>query len=106
MYQKLAARLTLCIIIVMGPLQALAQTQAPSAPQPPVWWCPGPWWMWGDGYGWQYWWICPLMMLLMIVVCGAVFFIARRSWGAGSHHWEAPWRGSGHSALEILNERF
>ncbi len=106
MYQRLTALLTLCAIVVVGPFEALAQTPAPSAPQQPFWWGPGPWWMWGDGYGWQYWWICPLMMLFMIVICGAVFFFVRRSWGGAPHHWEAPWRGPSHSALEILNERF
>ena len=62
--------------------------------------------MWGDGYGWQYWWICPLMMLFMIVVFAAIFFIVRRSSGDSAHRWEPPWRGPGHTALQILNERF
>jgi putative membrane protein len=62
--------------------------------------------MWGDGYGWQYWWICPLMMLFMIVVFAAIFFTVRRHGGDGSHRWEPPWRGSSHSALQILGERF
>jgi len=46
------------------------------------------------------------MMLFMIVVCAAVFFIVRRSWADGPHHWEPPWRGPSHSALQILSERF
>jgi putative membrane protein len=62
--------------------------------------------MWGDGYGWQFWWICPLMMLFMIVVFATIFFIVRRSWGDSPHRWEPPWRGSSHSALQILSERF
>ena len=66
MGRRLLALPVLCFIVVMQPLLALSQTQPPTAPQPPQW--PGPWWMWGDGYGWQYWWICPLMMLFMIVV--------------------------------------
>jgi putative membrane protein len=61
--------------------------------------------MWSDG-GWQYWWICPLMMLFMIVVFAVIFFTVRRSWGDGSHRWEPPWRSPGHSALQILSERF
>jgi putative membrane protein len=106
MYRRLTALLALCMVVAWRPLQALAQTQLPGAVQPPPWWGPGPWWAWGDGYGWPLWWICPLMMLFMMVVCAAVFFILRRSWGDGSHRWEASWRGSSHSALEILNERF
>jgi putative membrane protein len=106
MYRTLSALLTSCSIVVMQPLEALSQTQPPAAPQPPQWYGPGPWWMWGDGYGWQYWWICPLMMLFMIVVFAAIFFTVRRSSSSGSHHWEPPWRGSSHSALQILSERF
>jgi uncharacterized membrane protein len=103
MYQRLSAFLgVLCLIVMMQPLRALAQTQPPTAPQPPQW----PWWMWGDGYGWRYWWICPLMMLFMIVVFAAIFFTVRQLGSHGSHRWEPPWRGSSHSALQILSERF
>jgi putative membrane protein len=105
-YQRLSALLILSFMIAIRPLQAVAQTQPPTAPQSPPWYGPGPGWMWGDGYGWQYWWICPLMMLFMIVVFAAIFFIVRRSSGEGAHHWEPPWRGPSHSALQILNERF
>lgn len=107
MYERLSgsARLVLFFVVVMQPLKALAQTQAPNAPQAPQWYGPGPGWMWGDGYGWHFWWICPLMMLFMIVVFAAIFFIVRRSWSDGPHHWEPPWRGASHSALQILNER-
>lgn len=104
MYQKISRLLILCCI-TMQPVQVLSQTQPPTAPQSPQWYGPGLW-MWGDGYGWQYWWICPLMMLFMIVVFAAIFLIIRRSWGDGSHRWEPPWRGPGHSALQILDERF
>lgn len=62
--------------------------------------------MWGDGYSWGYWWICPLLMLFMIFICTAIFFIARRSRGDGSHRWETSWRGASHAPLDILNERF
>lgn len=106
MYQRLSALLVLCFIVMMQSLPALSQTQPPTAPQPPQWYGSGPWWMWGDGYGWQYWWICPLMMLFMIVVFAAIFFIVRRSWGDSSPRWEPPWRGPSHSALQILSERF
>ena len=106
MYRRLSAHLVLCFIILTKPLQALAQTQQPTAPQPPQWYELGPWWMWADGYGWQYWWICPLMMLFMIVVFAAIFFIVRRSLSDTSHRWEPPWRDPSHSALQILSERF
>jgi putative membrane protein len=104
--QRFSALLALCVIVMMLPPQALAQAQPPTAPQPLQWDGPGPWLMWGDGYGWRYWWICPLMMLFMIVVLAAIFFIIRRSWGDGPIRWELPWRGPSHSALQILNERF
>jgi putative membrane protein len=104
MYRRLSVLLASCVMVMMQPLQALSQTQPPSAPQPPQWYGPGPWWMWGDGHGWQYWWICPLMMLFMIVVFAAIFFVVRGVRGDGSHRWEPP--GPSHSALQILSERF
>jgi putative membrane protein len=108
MHAKLSA-LLVWFLAATWPLAALAQT--PAAPQPPAapspqWYGPGPWWMWGDGIGWQYWWICPLMMLFMIVVFAAIFFTFRRTGGDGSHRFEPPWRTSQHSALQILSERF
>jgi putative membrane protein len=105
MNRRLSALVVLICMMVTAPLQALAQTQPPAAPPTaPQWYGPGPW-MWGDGFAWQYWWICPLMMLFMIVVVAAIFLLIRP--GAGSsHHWGPPWRGSSHSALQILNERF
>jgi putative membrane protein len=107
MWQRFSAFLMLCFIVVISPVQAVAQqTQPQPAPQPPQWYGPGPWHMWNDGYGWQFWWICPLMMLFMLVVFGGIFFFARRPSGDSPHHWEPPWRGANHSALQILNERF
>jgi putative membrane protein len=62
--------------------------------------------MWNDGYGWQFWWVCLLMMLFRFVVVGCIFFLARSHLGNGPHHWGPPWRDASHSALQILNERF
>ncbi len=107
MWQKLPAYLFLCFIVVMPPLQVVAQqAQQQPAAQPPQWYGPGPWQMWNDGYGWQFWWICPLMMLFMFVVIGGIFFFGRRLSGDGWHRWGPSWRGPSHSALQILNERF
>jgi putative membrane protein len=103
--RRLAALLTL-FFVVMLPLQALAQAQPPTAPQLPQWYGHGPWWMWGDGASWQYWWICPLMILFMIVVFATIFFTLRRSSGDGSHAGDPRWRSASHSALQILSERF
>ena len=69
--------------------------------------------MWSGG--WEFWWILPLFMLFMMVICIAMFFFGhtvggRRHWGP----WEmvdrpfGPGRSSGdptYSALQILNER-
>jgi putative membrane protein len=95
MNRKLWAILISCSSVAMQPIQALAQAQ-PSGGSA------GPWWAWGDGFGWQYWWICPLMMLFMIAVFVSVFFIFRRS---SAHGWQPPWRSPSHSALQILSER-
>ena len=95
---------------LLHPLLAFAQQ--PPSPQQPLWDWPGPWHMWSGGWG--FWWIFPLFMLLMIIICvAAIFFLGHRL-GSGHHHW-GPWqmmdRGRSwgdpaYSALQILNERF
>lgn len=103
MRQKLSTLLLLGLFVLAEPLQAIAQ----QSPQPPQWHWQGPW------HGTQFWWICPLMILFMFLVFGAIFFFVRRSWPEGRRHWGSPWhmmdRAWGppiHSALQILNERF
>jgi uncharacterized membrane protein len=108
MWQKLSASLVLCFFVIIQPLQAIAQ-QTPPTPnpqQPQGYYWPGPWNMWGDGFGWQFWWICPLMMLFMIVIFATIFFFVRRSSGDGLHYWGPAWRHPDHTALQILSERF
>ena len=55
------------LIILIGavnyPVHTVAQTQQP--PAPPDYWF-GPWFMWNGG--WSFWWICPLMMVVMMLV--------------------------------------
>ena len=117
MLNKLSALLLLACIGLVAPLHALAQqAPPPTGPQPPQWyWGPGPSHMWGDGYGWHYWWIGPLTMLFMFLVCAAVFYLlfARHSASGTPHHWGRSWHTGDrmwspptHSALQILNERF
>jgi uncharacterized membrane protein len=110
---KLARFSILTFVIGLSPLSGIAQQTQPSTSQPPFVYWPGPWQMWGDGYGWQFWWIFPLMMLFMLLIFCAVFFFLRRSWAAGPHHWGPPsrmmdraWGPPTHSALQILDERF
>lgn len=107
MLKKLSILSLQGFILLASTLQAIAQEtpQLPS-PQPPYWHWPGPW------HGSQFWWLCPLMMLFMFLIFGAIFFFFRRSW-AERHHWGSPWHmtdrtwgPSTHSALQILNERF
>jgi hypothetical protein len=59
------ARVTLGILLALASTHAQAQQAPPGAP----WYGPGPWW--GD-YGWSFWWMCPLMFLLMLAVMAAV----------------------------------
>ena len=92
---RLSALVILCSAVLMQPLRALAQTQPPITPE-------RTWWMWNDGFGWQYWWICPLMMLFMIAIFAAIFFVVRSS----APGWSPPWRSPSHAALEVLSERF
>lgn len=111
MMKKLSTLPLLVFVVLVAPLQAIAQQQQPppTAPQPPYIYWPGPWHMWADGGGFQFWWICPLMMLFMFLIFGIIFFFVRRS--KGSHHWGPPWHmmhggPPTNSALQILNERF
>lgn len=103
---RFSAFLTLCFIVAIAPVQTAAQQAQQEPAPPPQWYGPGPWHMWADGYGWQFWWICPLMMLFMLIVFGGIFFFARRSAGDSPFHWGPPWRAPSHAALQILNERF
>jgi putative membrane protein len=96
-WQRLITPFTAFTILGLFAGPALAQ-QTPQSGTPIY----GPWY---DGYGWQFWWICPLMMLLMFVIV-AIFVFGRRHMGDGAHHWAPPWHDSSHSALQILSERF
>lgn len=78
----------------------------------------GPWPGW-HAHWFGFWWICPLMMLVMFVFFTAVFFFSRR----GRDDWSPPWRWMSEppssrqtheayrgappeSALDILNKRY
>jgi len=64
--------------------------------------------MWGDGYGWHFWWTFPIMMLFMVIIFAIIFFLARGFCGYGCHHRgpQSHWGDPSHSGLQILNERF
>jgi len=114
MVTKITAFCAVSLVGLFHSSLALAQQtqQAPGLQQPPWGW-PGPWHMWHDGWG--FWWICPLIMFIVFIICAAIFLFSRRS-SVGSHHWQPPWQRMdrpGHvggeradSALKILNERF
>jgi putative membrane protein len=114
MWNKLSAAVVTAAFWVTQPLQVLAQqTQPAPTPQaPPVYWH-GPWHMWGDGPGWHFWWMGPVMMLVMLLFCATIlyFLFGRHSWG-GPQQWGPPARmmdrmwGPNHSALQILGERY
>jgi hypothetical protein len=68
MLKKLSAFRPLTFIVLIAPLQAIAQQPPqPTAPPPGYFW-PGPWHMWNDGYGSPFWWMFPLMMLCMFLI--------------------------------------
>jgi putative membrane protein len=116
MKTRLWAFLTLAFFALFHPLLAWAQqTPQPAGPPQYPWGWPGHWHMWGDGWGFS--WLCPLIMLFIIIVCVAIFRLGRRSGGGGPHHWgpslhmmdRGPgrsWADPTSSALQILNERF
>jgi uncharacterized membrane protein len=96
------------LVVLGGALQASAQ-QAPQPPSLP----PSQWYWHGPWHGSQFWWICPLMVLFMVVFFGAIYLVVRRSWSGDRHHWGPPWHMTDRqwgpptdSAIRILNERF
>jgi|SRR5476649_22728 putative membrane protein len=109
MLKKLARLPILAFIVLIEPLQAIAQqTQPTTAPQPPQgYYMPGPWHMWSDGYSAPFWWMFPIMMLFFFIICAVIVFFARGICAGGSHHWgPRAWNDPSQSALQILNERF
>jgi putative membrane protein len=117
MIPKRSVMLAVASLALIHPWLAFAQqSQQPTDARQPQWAWPGPWHMWSSG--WEFWWIFPLCMFLMIFFCGAMFLLFHRSGWGWPHHW-GPWqmmdRSSGpgrswgdptYSALQILNERF
>ena len=104
MWKKLSVLLIPIVLFAAQPLQVLAQqSQSPTTPQPPQWYGPGPWHMWSDGYGWHFWWMFPVMMLFMMLICGVgVYFLSSRlSSGPMDRQWN-----TSYSALGILDERY
>jgi len=111
MKTKCSAFLTFALFALLHPLLAFAQQ-----PQQPPWDWPGHWHMWHGGLG--FWWIFPLFMLFIIIICVAIFFLGHRSGRCRHHHWGpwqmmdrppgtgGPWGDPTYSALQILNERF
>ena len=94
-----SSRALAALFVLFQPLFALAQQTAAE----PAW----SWGPWPMSHGWGFWWIFPLFMVLMMVVCVAGMF---RGHGAGGHC--APWHRNHRashpvdSALRILDERF
>ena len=64
MWRKFSIFLILFGVAVTQPLTEIAQTP-PAAPRPDDWY--GPWFMWQ--WGWSFWWICPLIMMAMMLGC-------------------------------------
>jgi putative membrane protein len=110
MWQKLSALPIFAFVVLVEPLQALAQSSPDSLPSRGY----GPGMhMWGDGYG-PFWWGGPIMMILFwVLVIGAVvaivaFFMRGGRRGDGAHRGSSRHAGGDpmHSALQILGERF
>jgi putative membrane protein len=103
MWHTRSASLVIGLLLLTLPPMPAAAEQTQQQPVPAPWNWPGPWFMSGDGYAWQFWWICPLMMLAVMAVV-AVVVLARGRPGAVFH--SGTLHNSGHSALQILGERF
>ncbi len=63
MWRKLSIFLFLFGSAISLPVRAFAQTQQPPLPPRDYWFGPG--FMWGGD--WSFWWICPLMMVVMML---------------------------------------
>ena len=85
------------VALSLAPFPVAALAQATQAP--PDWAYRGPWHMMGWGGG-GFWWIFPLFMCLMIVVC--VVLMMRGPWGHGHRMHNDPTA----DAMRILHERF
>jgi uncharacterized membrane protein len=109
MLRKLAAVPLLAFIVLIEPLQSIAQQAAPQPPQD--YYGPHMMWNYGHGFGWHFWWMFPMMTLFLLFFCGIIFLFATRFCGHGRRQWEPsshtnpPWNDPTYSALQILNER-
>ncbi len=76
MWHKFTALFIVNVALIVPTATAIAQqAEQPVAPPPAYW--PGPWLFWGP-----FWWICPIMMVVMMIMCGVMFFGRRQSgWG-------------------------
>lgn len=81
-------------LTALVPIASYAQ----NAPQTPNWDWHGPWHMM-HGSGWGFWWIFPLLMMVLMVV--ACVFMMRFIMGHGHSH-----RDDTSSAVRLLAERF
>ncbi len=117
MLKKIRTLPILVFTLLAVPLQAIGQTQQANPANPPspdYYWRPGPGHMmwdggyWGSGYAGPYWGMFPMFLVIAILLCVIVFYIARVTSGSGHHQWASPqsWGDPTHSALQILNERF
>ena len=108
MWKKISTPLMLCVAAAALPLSAMAQqAPQPPAPLPPERYYYGPhMWMWGDGYGWHSWWMFPMMLMILLLVGAAVFFLGHGMASRGGWRANRQWDDPALSALQILNERF
>ncbi len=96
MFDKVSTLPILALIALSEPLQAIAQTQTPTTPEPPQGYWPGHM-MWGAGYPWH-WGMGFVVMLLFAIVCMAMMFSMMRG---GMMH-----RHRSEHAIDVLKERF
>lgn len=81
-------------VTVLVPIASYAQ----NAAQTSNWDCTGAWHMM-HGSGWAFWWVFPILMIVVMVA--ACVFMMRFVMGHGHSH-----RNDTSSAVQLLNERF
>jgi putative membrane protein len=108
MPNKFSGLATLAFSVLAVPALAVAQAQSPAEIPPRGYW-PGPWHMWSGGYGWSFpWWMCAMMIMVMLIVGVAICWLGRGTFGHRPHGWRSMISPGGpkQSALQTLSERF
>ena len=105
MWKRLSVLLVPIVLFAAQPRRYFAQQpQSPnSPPTTTVVWTRPAWHMWSDGYGWHFWWMFPVMMMLfmMLFICGVVVYFHFSRHSGGPHQSGSTDRQNGHQLFSV-----